>query len=115
MCEQPADVPRTRKASPFEYGAARSGVCTESVIAAHFHEREVGPAFLGTYNVNQRLYILFEVGKHCGETGAGPDWARSTEGCVELEGDGDGSELLPEKGGSIGQVNFRFGIPFHVP
>ena len=51
---KPTDVPRARKVSPLEYGAAGSGVRAEPVIAAPFHGREVGPAFLGAHFVNPR-------------------------------------------------------------
>ena len=81
-----------------------------TVIAAHFHGHEVGPAFLGRYFVNQRLYILVEVGHLCGETEVAPDWRRPPDGCVGLEGDGDGSEFLPEKGGALDRLTLGSGF-----
>ena len=64
-------------------------VCTESVIAAHFHGHEVGPAFLGASFVNRHLYILLDVGEHDEKTEVEPDWTRFPESCVGLEGDGN--------------------------
>ena len=96
--EEGRKSPRVRAARRrAEYGAARGGVCTRLAIAAHVHGQEAGPALLWTSFVSQRPYFILEGGKHYEETEVGPDWARSPEGCVELEGGGDGSEFPPEK------------------